>query len=169
MSSHQNKKRDIHFLDKSLTKTKEWLKDIEHELHLNSEHEAYSCLRALLHCLRDQLTPDEVAQLGAQLPILLRGVYYDGWDPQINPHKIRHVKEFFDAVSNKLRRNLNPSHVTEGVLKVLELRLTKGEVESLKGTLPHHIADLWPSQGHGSKQEEETSRREILEEIFHRR
>src|SRR5947199_8912835 len=88
-------RHDIHLLDKTVMKAKEWIKEIQDDLHLDSEHDTYSALRAVLHCLRDHLNTDEVAQLGAQLPTLIRGSYYEGWDPHPKPKKIHDPQEFF--------------------------------------------------------------------------
>jgi uncharacterized protein (DUF2267 family) len=61
---------------------------------------AYRALAAVLHALRDRLTVDEVAQLGAQLPILVRGLYYDQWHhPAGKPDRLRHKEEFLAAVA----------------------------------------------------------------------
>ena len=40
---------------------------------------AYNVLKATLHALRDRIGPENAIHLGAQLPILVRGIYYDGW------------------------------------------------------------------------------------------
>ena len=40
---------------------------------------AYRALRSVLHVLRDRLTPEQAVHLGAQLPLLVRGIFYDGW------------------------------------------------------------------------------------------
>jgi uncharacterized protein (DUF2267 family) len=59
-----------------------------------NRHKAYLALRATLHALRDRLTVEEVAQLGAQLPTLIRGFYYEGWDPTGKPLRVRHKEQF---------------------------------------------------------------------------
>jgi hypothetical protein len=38
-------------------------------------------LGGMLHVLRDRLTIQEAVQPGAQLPMLIRGLYWEGWDP----------------------------------------------------------------------------------------
>src|SRR5258706_928036 len=51
-------------------------------------NQSYAALRAVLHALRDRLTVDEGAQFSAQLPMLVRGLYYAGWDPSRVPQKM---------------------------------------------------------------------------------
>lgn len=46
---------------------------------LGRQAPAYRLLRTILHALRDRLTAHEPAQFGAQLPMLIRGLYYVGW------------------------------------------------------------------------------------------
>ena len=67
--------------DRTLHKTNLWLNDVMQELGADNRHQAYRALRATLHALGDRLTIDEVADVGAQLPMLIRGFYYVGWDP----------------------------------------------------------------------------------------
>ena len=47
--------------------------------HTDDRHLAYVALRATLHALRDRLGPENAVHLAAQLPMLLRGLYYEGW------------------------------------------------------------------------------------------
>jgi uncharacterized protein (DUF2267 family) len=77
--------------DRTLYKTHTWLKEIMEVLGTEDRHRAYMALRAVLHALRDRLTVEEVAQLGAQLPMLIRGLYYEGWDRSVTHHHLFHL------------------------------------------------------------------------------
>jgi uncharacterized protein (DUF2267 family) len=67
----------LEVFDTTVQATNAWLKEIM-ETTGPDRRRAYHVLTAVLHALRDRLTVDEVAQLGAQLPILVRGLYYVG-------------------------------------------------------------------------------------------
>jgi hypothetical protein len=73
-------------------------------------------LRATLHALRDRLTVEEVAQLGAQLPMLIRGFYYEGWDPTGKPLRERHEEQFLVRIS----REFSDDASMQAVLRYLE-------------------------------------------------
>jgi uncharacterized protein (DUF2267 family) len=62
-------------LDHTVQETNIWLKRIQDEFQLENGQQAHSALRAVLHALRDRLPPDVAIKLGAQLPILIRGIY----------------------------------------------------------------------------------------------
>jgi uncharacterized protein (DUF2267 family) len=129
------RRRDIHHLDKTVMKAKEWLRVIQHDLDLETEHDAYSALRAILHGLRDHMNTDEVAHLAAPLPTIIRGVYYEGWDPHIKTQRIHNPGEFFEEVKQHIREGLDPADVTEGVLRFLENKLGKTEMTNIKNLL----------------------------------
>lgn len=136
--------------DTTLQKTNLWLKELMGILGWEDKHKAYRAMRAVLHTLRDRLTVDEVAQLGAQLPILLRGIYYEGWDPTSHPKKMRHVEEFVATVDEQFREdpNTDPEQITRAVLAVLANRVSEGEIQDVKHTLPVEFQDLWPHEVH---------------------
>jgi uncharacterized protein (DUF2267 family) len=71
----------VDVIDRSVEKAHAWLNDLAEELATEDGHHAYRVLRAFLHALRDHLSVDEAAALAAQLPIFVRGVFYEGWDP----------------------------------------------------------------------------------------
>src|SRR5437660_1106427 len=84
------KTRDrLDVIETTVQKTYAWLDDLDSELGARSRQESYRVLRGFLHVLRDRLVVDEAAQLGAQLPMLVRGMYYEGWDPSRTPVKLR--------------------------------------------------------------------------------
>jgi uncharacterized protein (DUF2267 family) len=82
-------------LDHTIQLTNVWLKKMMAEHHFETRHDAYGALRAVLHALRDRLTPEQAVHFGAQLPILVRGVYYEGWRIAGKPASDRQVDEFF--------------------------------------------------------------------------
>lgn len=77
----------ISSLDQSIDKTNTWLAEIADECGTEDRRLAYRVLRAWLHALRDRLTVTIAAHFAAQLPELLRGVFYDGWSPSRVPVK----------------------------------------------------------------------------------
>src|ERR1700724_2716111 len=89
----------LEVFDKTVQTTNAWLREIMEATGLDRRR-AYRALAAVLQALRDRLTVDEVAQLGAQLPILVRGLYYDQWHhPAGKPDRLRHKEEFLAAVA----------------------------------------------------------------------
>jgi uncharacterized protein (DUF2267 family) len=74
-------------LDTSISKSNAWLADIDTAFGTKDRRLAYRVLRAWLHCLRDGLSVDLAANFAAQLPELLRGIFFDSWNPSRVPHK----------------------------------------------------------------------------------
>ena len=136
----------LEVFDTTVHKTNSWLKEVMQEIHREDRRKAYLALRATLHALRDRLTVEEVAQLGAQLPMLIRGFYYEGWDPTRKPVKLRDREEFLSLVEAEFRADdtLNPELIARAVFKVLTNRITAGEIEDVKHVLPAEIRSLWP-------------------------
>jgi CBS domain-containing protein len=137
---------DLPVLDSTIQKTHEWLKDITDGLGFPNQRAAFAGLRAVLHTLRDRLPRENVAELGAQLPMLIRGMFYEGWDPQREPSKVRHQQEFFDLVAAQLKEHAelrNPRRITRIVLGVLAKHLSPGEKEKVLLTLPAELRELW--------------------------
>lgn len=93
------------------------------------EEQAYSALRAVLHAVRDRLTVDEATDLAAQLPMVVRGFYYEGWKPALAPNKERTVEEFLDHVGSSLTGNstIDPGTATPVILQFLDRQLSGGK------------------------------------------
>ena len=137
-----------HGFEGTIQKTHEWLRDIKNAIGADDERAAYGALRAVLHALRDRLTVDEAVQLGAQLPMLIRGLYYEGWCPRGKPAKM-HKAEFLDAIRPQFPGpdRLHPEVLARAVLGVLCRHVTAGEVDDVKAILPADLKELWPGEG----------------------
>jgi uncharacterized protein (DUF2267 family) len=132
-------------LSHAVQQTQEWLKELRDNGDLADESAAYSVLRAVLHQLRDRLTVQEAVDLGAQLPLIVRGVYYEGWRPGHTPEKVRSKQEFLDGVKAKLRPNTIPSEpAVRDVLALLAHHCDLGEIGDVIAQLPAEIKELWP-------------------------
>jgi uncharacterized protein (DUF2267 family) len=123
-----------------------WIDDVMTELGWDDRRRAYHALRAVLHTLRDRLTVEHVADLGAQLPMLIRGLYYEGWRPSGKPLKERAREQFLSHVEAALKEGPEtfPEGVAWGVFKVLEKHVSCGEIDDVKSTLPSAVRSLWP-------------------------
>jgi uncharacterized protein (DUF2267 family) len=122
----------------SVEKMHIWLGEIAEELGDEDRHYAYRALRAVLHALRDRLTVDVAAKLAAQLPTLIRGVYYEDWDPSRTPLAIHDVGAFLDHVAEEGRMagETEASLAVTAVARVLRAHISDGEIAGVLAVLP---------------------------------
>lgn len=134
-------------LDHTVQQTNVWLKKLAADHHLGDRHHALSALRAVLHALRDRLTPEQAVHLGAQLPMLVRGLYYEGWHMAGKPTADRSVEDFVARVADGLPPQYprDALAVTKAVLDLLWQELDPGETAKVIGTLPVPLRGLWPA------------------------
>jgi uncharacterized protein (DUF2267 family) len=136
--------------DSTVHMTNHWLNEIMESMNWDEPQKAYHALRAVLHALRDRLPVNHAAALGAQLPMLVRGIYYEGWNPSRTPIKERKKADFIYHIRDAFRndQHLDAEELTRAVLHVIAKHVSRGEIESVKLTLPHEIRDLWEEQTH---------------------
>jgi len=119
-----------------------WLKAVAEALETEDRHFANRALRTWLHMLRDRLTIDAAAHFAAQLPELLRGVYYDGWDPSNVP--VKYDREAF------VSRFVHEAKVTaeevpgivSAVTSAVRQHFSPGQLETALQQLPHDVRTL---------------------------
>jgi len=131
-------------LDHTVQEANVWLKAIDEELHLASRQDAYNALRAVLHALRDRLPAHVAVHLGAQLPTLVRGIYYEGWHLAETPTRERKVEEFTDHVQQQLpaRFSIDALAVARGVFEILWERVDPAEFAKVLEHLPVALRKL---------------------------
>jgi uncharacterized protein (DUF2267 family) len=104
---------------------------------------AYRMLRAWLHTLRDRLTVEETAHFAAQLPELVRGVYYDGWNPTRVP--VRYGRDEFTARFAK-EASIPVEDVSWTVARVsliMQSHFSVGQLEHALAQLPEWLRDIF--------------------------
>jgi uncharacterized protein (DUF2267 family) len=131
-------------IERSTEKAHIWLKEVAGELGDDDRQYAYRALRAVLHTLRDRMTVDVVAKLGAQLPTLIRGIYYEDWDPSNTPMPTHDVDTFLEHVVSEGRFSgeTEASVVVTAVTTVLRAHVTPGEIEDIVGVFPEKLRIL---------------------------
>ena len=136
----------LNVFDKTVQTTNIWLDEIMAAMGPD-RHVAWHILGATLHALRDRLPLDEAAHLGAQLPLLVRGLYYDQWHSPSTIHKERHQEEFLARVADDLKdtRPVNTRDAVRTVFRVLATHVARGQADKVAATLPGEIRALWPS------------------------
>lgn len=135
----------VSVFDKTLEKTNLWLARIGATMVWDDPHKSYMALRGVLHALRDRLPPTEVVQLAAQLPMLVRGFFYEGWHPADKPQKYRHKKPFLDRVRKEAPwlEDDELERVITAVFDMLSSELGGGETDQARAALPPEIRELW--------------------------
>ena len=147
--SAPRRKSTYDIFDVTLQKTQIWLNDLMSELDWEGNPEKTDlALRTVLHALRDRLTVEEAVQLGAQLPMLVRGFYYEGWTLKGKPYKERHKEDFLAHVKTAFKDDvtLRPESIVRAVFRVLERHTSDGEIDDVKHSLPKTLLELWPAR-----------------------
>lgn len=135
-------------LDRTVQETNLWLKRLMALLDTEDRHAAWGVLRAGLHALRDRIGPENAVHLGAQLPMLLRGLYYESWHMAGTPSKERHVAPFLEHLKKELPRGstVDPEAAAVAVFALLWEKVDPGECTKVARLLPREVRALWPIQ-----------------------
>ncbi len=129
--------------ESTIQTTNVWLHEIMERLGWVDKHRAYHALRTVLHALRDRLPIEGAAALAAQLPLLIRGIYFEGWHPAGKPIKERRKEDFLAHVANAFAADFtDPEDIARAVLAVLANHVSPGEVVHLERILPMEIRSL---------------------------
>ena len=125
-----------------------WLKRIAAEMGHGNKQKAYHALRGVLFATRDRLPVDEALDLSAQLPTLIRGVFFEGYRAAGKPETYRDRDTFLQRVNEELAESGggNPAEATRAVFAFLNKKISAGEIEDVRHLLPSSIRDLWPDE-----------------------
>ena len=135
----------LRVFDETVHATNTWLHEITSRLGWDDRRKGYRALRASLHALRDRMPVTEAAHISAQLPLLLRGTFYEGWRPTATPTKARTVDEFLSGLRSAFAgdRDFDAETTFREVISVMKLHISAGEIEDVRQTMPEQIKALW--------------------------
>jgi uncharacterized protein (DUF2267 family) len=128
------------------SQAQQWVNELAADLGWD-ERRAYRLMRSVLHTLRDWLQPDEMADLSAQLPLLVRGIFFEGWQAGRSPATDRSKDNFISRVWIDLAHEENlgsPDRAITMVFRLLERHLDEGELRQVRSTMKKGLRQLWP-------------------------
>ena len=123
----------------------EWVNLLREDLEWDDPGRAYMLLREVLHAVRDYLSVDEAADLSAQLPLLVRGIYFDGWVPSRAPAQPRSKADFLGRIQKPFSETPldDPERAAAAVFDVLRRKISQGEFDQVSRSMPKTLRDLW--------------------------
>lgn len=136
-----------HIFDGQVQEANAWLREIGAEV--GGDQQAYQALRATLHALRDRVTIGEATHLGAQLPLVIKGLYYDQWRPHDSPKTYRTRDEFLEEVRkgmtarDDLSPPVDPDEAARAVFHALRHHVSDGQISEVIAMLPEPVRALW--------------------------
>lgn len=136
----------LQMLEATLQKTEDWMRSFIEHTGRDDEQKAWAMMRAVLHVLRDRLPIEQCAHLSAQLPLVIRGLYFENFKPAEQPIKLRSQDEFIQAVGQILSEHpeIDPRQAIDGTLHVLNEHVSQGELTKIRNMLQPEILALWP-------------------------
>lgn len=137
----------LEIIDHAAQTTHEWVGELAGRLDWKSKRSVLRLLRVTMHQIRDHLQTNELAQFSAQLPLLIRGMLFEGWVPKRTPMKDRSAETFVKTVEAQIGRTddyRGPEDI-KYVFLLLNAHLSVGEVEDVRAGLPSSIRELWPA------------------------
>ncbi len=137
-------------LDSAIQTFNVWLKELDEKLHWQKRQKSYKALRVTLHAIRDHLTINQSAHFSAQLPMLARGIYYEGWVPSRVPVKERQLQQFYDRIRTNFDQapggdKLDPERIVTAVFELLNDHISTGEIADLRNEMPGAVRKIWPA------------------------
>ncbi|MFO8126911.1 DUF2267 domain-containing protein [Yoonia sp.] len=139
--------RMIHVFERTTYEAHEWVNNLAGRTGWQSERDVLRLLRTVLCKIRDHLPVNEMAQFSAQLPLILRGMFFEGWQPKVTPVRERHAADFIADVDDKVGDVIDYQGLSDikAVFNVINDQISAGEVEDVRACLTQELRDLWPA------------------------
>jgi uncharacterized protein (DUF2267 family) len=141
--------KQLDVIDRTVEETHIWINDVADGFGTDDKQLAYRILRAFLHAVRDRITVEESAQLAAQLPLLVRGIYYEGWRPSATPQTYHDRETFLRRIADEARLDglTEASYATDAAMTTLRRRVAEGEIDDVLAIMPAELRELLAAGG----------------------
>jgi len=138
----------IDVLDSSVQEVNEWLNDMEARLGTTDRKRAYNALKIALHALRDHVGRDNAVHLAAQLPLMIKGIFYENWQPART--SARTTQDFVQRGDGAAARGaaVDIEAAIRAGLDVLVARVNPAQSAKLVRLFPEELRELWPATVH---------------------
>lgn len=135
----------LKIIDEAVQAANVWINELDYRTGWDNKQRSYRLLRSALHAIRDNLSVDEAADLGAQLPILIRGVYYEGWNPSKTPKRLRTAEAFVEEIQKDFRTDPigDTTHAVQAVVDLLDNHISEGEMKDVRGAFTKELRELF--------------------------
>ncbi|MDB5038799.1 MAG: hypothetical protein JWQ35_2327 [Bacteriovoracaceae bacterium] len=136
----------IHVFDETLQKSNEWIRDILVDAGWISPQTAYSALRAVLHTLRDRLPIEEASDLAAEFPMIIRGLFFEGWTPANKSKKsLRTADDFYREVHRHFQNDptVDPQKIVATIFRALLNHVSIGEMRQVQLSFPEKMREIF--------------------------
>lgn len=139
--------RTIHVFERTMHEAHEWVNDLSGRTGWTSERDVLRLLRTVLTKIRDHLLVNEMAQFSAQLPLILRGMFYEGWQPKLTPVHERHADAFMASIDEMVKDVIDYRGEADvkAVFALLNARISRGEIADIRACLPTELRNMWPA------------------------
>jgi len=138
-------------IDEAVHKLNMWLLDLMKAMKWDSRERALSAYRATLHTVRDLLPDNNVVHFGAQLPLILKGIFYDGWTLKARPtYQVNTAAQFYDLVRFELGSanlkfdNETIRQFTKAIFQNMTKHMGEKEMRKVKALLRENVRDIIP-------------------------
>lgn len=124
----------------------QWVNELADDLDWDNRR-AYRLLRCVLHAVRDWLPQTEMVDLSAQLPVLIRGIYFEGWKPLETPVGDRRKGDFIARIQNAFMDDLlnDPDAAVTAVFRLLDRHISRGEIDDVRNAMKKPLREMWPA------------------------
>ena len=134
----------LHQFDEALQATNIWLKELMEILRWTERSHAYRALKTVMHEIRDRLPVPLAANFSAQMPLLVRGMFFEGWSPGSEHQPERSLEAFLAPIEKTFENypGVKAESVAAAVFEVISRHISPGEVENVLQAVPKPIREL---------------------------